>query len=773
MRLWQRVIEESPEGTGLISPAHVAGWAALARQTLLDLGLPGGVPARVPDSDDSAAFGRWSRQFDAALDAAGWIDPASLLFRLNRLPIGKDATGVLLLDPEPDASPERQRLRDYWQSAGLAFAGLVPETGNTAPRLQLTADTEDELQQAALWCERIIGQHPRARVAVVVPGLDVRSAEVERVFSDRLGQDLVTNTIGTRPGDTGIIGAALSVLLLVSTRADFGSLSRWLRSPFFESRDVDRQRQAAALECRLRSDIRSQHGFLYAYRSLGLRAEIQGRLPDAAARLDAVLDRLPRRATLSHWVEIWQAALTTLGWRGMTDGLAEPLADVWDRTLAGVAALTPLTPALDLPAALDELDRVITGQTVRQPPGLRGVHLLQRVAAIGPGFAGAWVTGMTEQGWPELPRPNPLVPWSLQLAHGMPAARPGAALATAMLELERLRRRVHELVLSCPVRVLDQPQVPHPRFGVWSATATGPTPTASRPTFVASRIGARARETASDPVPALRGRHIPGGARTLELQASCPLRAFGEARLGARALEPAQRGIDGRLRGVLLHRTLELLHRPGMRPAADAALDDAVAAAAAELLRPGDACWQAQTGAERRRVRRLITDWLELETQRTAFETIAVERRTEIDIDGWTLGGRIDRIDRVAGGAELLLDYKTGSNPRHGWHDDRLADCQLPLYAQLAGPEVGAIVVAVLNDEGVRYRALGPLASGFPGKHEVLDARDWQARQARWREQLRQLITEFAAGDTRISGTGSDLERTLWAALARTARLAR
>jgi exodeoxyribonuclease-5 len=773
MRLWQRVIEESPEGAELISPAHVAGWAALARQTLLDLGLAGGGSLEAGDSDDIAAFERWNRRFDAALDAAGWIDPASLLFRLNRLPVGNDATDILLLDPEPVDPPELRRLRDRWRSAGLGISSLVPEADHAIPRLLLAADAEDELRQAALWCERILGQNSHARVAVVVPALDALSADVERVFADRLGPGLVSNPVGSPLADSGIIGAALSMLLLLSPRADFGTLSRWLRSPFFGSSDDDRQRQAAALECRLRSDGGSQQGFLYAYRSQGLRAELQRRLPDAAAGLDAVLDRLPRRATLSRWVEIWQAGLKTLGWRGITSGLAEPLADAWDRTLAGVAELTPVTPALDLPAALDELDQVVARQAIRLPPGLRGVHLLRRVSEIGPGFAGAWVTGMTEQGWPEPPRPNPLVPWSLQLANGMPAARPGAALAMGVLELERLGRRVPDLVLSCPVRVLDQPQVPHPRFHGWSASAAEPSRTASRPTFASSRIGARAQETFRDHAPALQGRHVPGGARTLDLQATCPLKAFVEARLGARALEPAQRGIDGRLRGVLLHRALELLHRPGMSTAADTAVENAAAAAAAELLPSGDAWWQAQAWAEQRRVRRLMTAWLELESQRTSFETIAVERRTEIEIDGWTLGARIDRIDCVAGGAELLLDYKTGSNPPRGWRDERLADCQLPLYAQRTGPEVGAIVVATLNDDGVSYRALGPQATGFPGKHADLDARDWHAQQERWRVQLLDLIREFAAGDTRIPGTGSGLERTLWAALARSARLAR
>ena len=95
------------------------------------------------------------------------------------------------------------------------------------------------------------------------------------------------------------------------------------------------------------------------------------------------------------------------------------------------------------------------------------------------------------------------------------------------------------------------------------------------------------------------------------------------------------------------------------------------------------------------------------------------------------------------------------------------------------GPPVAAIVVAVLNADGASYRALGPRADALPvkssgagsGSATVLDARDWQQQLERWRAQLLALIGEFAAGDTRIPGRGEDLDGTLWAALARTARM--
>jgi probable DNA repair protein len=770
-RLWQRIIEESSEGASLLSPARVASWAQQARRTLLDHGIQGDSALRAQDPGDSGAFLRWQRQFDRALDDAGWIDPESLLYRLNRLPLERTAGNVLLLDPDPAELPERRRWRENWRAMGLGVASLVPDIHDTSPRLVLAGDPEDELELAAEWALRLTVDDPRGRVAVVIADLDARSAEAEQVFADRFGAAGVTAPAGHPLGATGIVGAARNALELLSSRADFGTLSRWLRSPFFESADRDRQRQAVKLECRLRADVRSQQGFLIAYRAQGLRAELDRHLPDATARLDAVLDRLPRRANLSRWVELWQWALKTLGWRGITNGLDDRVGESWERTLASLAELTPVTEAVDLQGAIDELDRVVAGQRLAAPSRICGVHLLRRISEVGPGFTGVWVTGFSDQNWPEPPPANPLVPWSLQLELGMPAVRPGVVLAAAAEDLERLRRRVPELVLSCPERILDQPQVPHPRFSGWSTMARGAADRASVVPFAASRIGARARETHVDKAPPLEGRKIPGATRTLDLQSSCPLRAFVESRLGVRELAPVPRGIDGRLRGNLLHCILELLHRPPSAGAGEAMVDDSIAAAFGELLPQGDDSWQAQVELERRRTRRVLGAWLEAESLRTAFTTIAVEQRAAIDIDGWEINGRIDRVDRLASGEELLLDYKTGKRVGARWLGERLADCQLPLYAQRPGAAVAAIVLVALNDAGPSYRARGPRADAFPGSGAVVDVLEWRAELERWRSQLLALVEEFARGDTRIRGRGGDLEGTLWPALARSAQL--
>lgn len=760
-RLWQSVIDESPEGVELIDTASIADWAQAARRGLLEQGIAPRMQLW-QGSAAQTAWLRWNHEFEQALQRQAWIDADSLLYELNRHPESDAPGNLTLLDPPVELAPELERMLADRRTAGAHIRIEWPAPCTAQRRMLIAGNPDDELDRAVEWAaERLEREQPR-RLAVVVPDLDTRLTEVGQAFSDHLGSGLVGSAKGRPASDMAILGAAVNVLRLLSPRADFGVVSRWLRSPFFATGDADQARQAATFERWFRTDPRSQQNFVEAWRERGLRSELARRLPQTAARIDQVLDRMPHRASPTNWAAFWQASLRILGWQGAQPAATDPWREPWERGLAGLAALTPIIGLLDASAALDELEHLLGKQQLVAPMPIHGVHLLARIDDVGPGFDGAWVMGFSERNWPEPAMPNPLLPWPVQQTHRIPGAEPQAALAAANKNLERLLARVPELVLSCPARVLDQPQVPNPRFNDWQEHALEPPRASSRANFAALRIGARERESLADPAPALIGNRIPGGARTLDLQSACPVLAFATIRLAAEPLESPARGIDARLRGILVHRALEIF----LRSDADDR-DGAAAAAVAELLPAGDAAWQTQVAAEQVRIERMMRALLELESGRPEFATIAIERRTRIMLAGREISCRIDRIDELAAGGEILLDYKTGKRTSADWFNERLGDCQLPLYAQHSGSATAAIALIVLNEEGARVRAAGPAADGFPGRQTLIAAADWPAQINRWRLQLASLVEEFAGGDVRIRSDQRELAGDAYGALTR------
>ena len=745
-RLWRRVIEESEQGEALVSSGGVAAWAKAARQSLFEYGLAPDEQGGCLWQDDAAAFLNWNRRFEATLNRNDWVDPDSLLSRINRLPADGAGHDLVLLDPL-SVSPETEMLLVRWRAAGHSVEIVEPDDHKATLEARIAADPADELRQAADWAARRLQAQSGIRIAVVVPDFETRRDAVESIFEDTLGAERIMG--GGRPvADIAACGAALTAIRLLSAGADFEVLSRWLRSPFFSSDDESRERNALALELTLRSEPRAQRDFVMAWRRLGLKSVFQKPLPDTTRQLDEAFDRLPHRATPTTWAAVWQSCLKTLGWHGFEPGLPGMLQAAWDNTWAAFSELTPVVGPMDMQSAFDEFDRIASSQSVVEPMRLGGVHLMSRISQIGPGYRGAWISGATAEAIPQPGTSNPFLPWAVQATHSMPGANPDLELDASRKELHRLMRRVPEAVFSCPARNRDQPQMPSPLVGGWRQAGIRLRAGEGGQSYTGTRMGARAWEDRCDQAPALTGNKIPGGTRTLDLQAACPVKAFCVTRLRASPLEMPVRGIDPRLRGVLVHRVLELLLDPKAPDVIDARFGACIEAAFTELVRVGDDCWEMQVRAERVRIERMIRAFLEHEAGRPVFRTIDVERRSDIVIDGWQLSCRIDRVDRLASGDEWLIDYKTGQSSGGGWFLERLSDCQLPVYAQHS--EVAGIVAIRLSDNAIDYRATGRRGGPWPGKPRIFDEAAWEAQIGHWNNQIVDLINEFVSGDVRL-----------------------
>jgi hypothetical protein len=254
-----------------------------------------------------------------------------------------------------------------------------------------------------------------------------------------------------------------------------------------------------------------------------------------------------------------------------------------------------------------------------------------------------------------------------------------------------------------------------------------------------------------DPAPAFLERQLPGGARTLDLQARCPVRAFCETRLKARSLLSAERGLSPRARGIVTHRALELL--AGARPAA-ASVDIAasVQRALAETFGPARRAFAALLELEAARLEALLARFIEAELRRPAFRTVGVEQRTDVRVGDVAIACRFDRLDELADGTLALIDYKSGAGrTKSRWLDGRLASVQLPLYALEAGPRLSALLTLELGGATIAYRGVARRPDLLADTlRAVPDAAAWRALLERWRTQIQGLVEEYVGGDVRV-----------------------
>ena len=76
-----------------------------------------------------------------------------------------------------------------------------------------------------------------------------------------------------------------------------------------------------------------------------------------------------------------------------------------------------------------------------------------------------------------------------------------------------------------------------------------------------------------------------------------------------------------------------------------------------------------------------MSEWLALEKKRPPFQVIEQETERSLELSGLRLRLKIDRIDQLEDGGQLLIDYKTGMTSIQDWLTERLRQPQLPLYA--------------------------------------------------------------------------------------------
>ncbi|MGH8716016.1 MAG: PD-(D/E)XK nuclease family protein, partial [Burkholderiales bacterium] len=173
-----------------------------------------------------------------------------------------------------------------------------------------------------------------------------------------------------------------------------------------------------------------------------------------------------------------------------------------------------------------------------------------------------------------------------------------------------------------------------------------------------------------------------------------------------------------------------------------------------------DVMTQAFTALEQERVAMLLMRLLELEKNRAPFELLAREKPQHVTVAGIEVSTRPDRMDRLADGSRVILDYKTGRKAGVGdWLGERPDEPQLPLYAVSAGrDDIAAVAFVQLHAQDVMFKGLSRDEGLLPGVQTLAGNRiaaqnwaSWQEMLEGWRAMLENLAREYLDGRADVS----------------------
>jgi len=804
--LWGSVLRNDAHAQLLLRPESLATRLRDTRRLAVEWRLDLDHPAWLGDENENhAAFHQWNRAFETLCQRQHWIAPEDRTAWLAQALSGVQFTspgniGLLGFDEFNPAQSELIAALLTGENSVRRLA--ITPAGRKAASWQ-SRSRQDELQEMARWVRHWYEKEPGSRIAVVVPDLHSRRQEVERALREILipghgepgdGAKPWNISLGTPLTRYPMIDAAFSLLVLLESRIDIRDIGRVLRSSWIKGGVSERNSRALLEKCLRENYPRQLKLSEVWYRAAEIRKydrNHQELPPDQQTPqcwnspiLVSLINTLRRFERDHHaarapsaWAEAFDRLLSALGWPlGDADRPGANVTDhgenwqtfqAWQDGLRELASLDATIRRLGRRAAIHQLHQVCREQIFQSRTAPANIQVLGLYEVSGLRFDHLWVLGLHNDNWPPTAQPNPFIPGGLQQQAQLPQSSPQRELEVARTITRRLLETADDCVFSYPVQLDGETVLPSPLLSGAQAVPPGQLPGWAGDSWLATVHAAD--KPVVDPLlmpGPLKYDTARGGSSILRHQALCPFRAFASNRLGAEGLETPADGISALLHGGLIHKVLENFWRETRTQETLLRLD--ADALEARIRKHVDQLVEEERslkhrpefrGVEGDRLARLTAAHLELEKTREPFEVIGFEREIQQEIEGQTIRLVIDRVDRLPGGDDVIIDYKTGKVEPKKWFGERPEDPQLPLYSISAEATPAAIAFAVIRDDDCLYRGVVTRDGIFPGlpprpgknNSAIIGAgADMPGTIKNWRQVLHRLMAEFLAGEAAI-----------------------
>ncbi len=761
---WDRIVRSAPNADDLLQAAATAAAAqqtwALAVKWRVDLDR-----AEAEGGEDAAAFAEWARSFRDKCRQDNLIEEA-------RLPdVLRESIGMLRLPEKAllagfdEFSPQQEEFFEAVRCSGCkidVMPALRPGMPVSSVRVEV-ADAEQGLAGAARWARALVEQDPSTTIGVIVPDLPQRCAKVDRIFRSVLDpatqlpgkhrSSMVNLSAGEPLSQYPLVRSALTILRLRPSGNEWSDISLLLLDPYIAGAGEERA-DRANIDARLRKGGLSRVAISDVRRE-SVRAPSCPILARVLDRLEQVWQELPNQQTPAAWAGTFVAALEAAGWPGdrPLDSVEFQTVEAWKDAMSEFAGTDFAVGEVGLNDALSLLAR-IAGQIAFQPESADApVQVMGALEAAGMRFDHLWIAGLDDGTWPPPASPDPFLPVRLQREAGVPRCSADQSLAFATKVTDRLLASSPDIVVSYPARDGDRELRPSPLILSLPPVALADLNLWDDLSYAEHIRASRAVERVVDEQgpPVAENAQQRGGVKVFEYQAACPFHAFVELRLAAEDLDSPEPGLDPGSRGTLVHSTLERFWQEVRTQEALCTrrdIPDVIKEAAAWAIER----FQARRGAplperfaqlERRRLEQLAAEWLEIEKQREPFEVVQPEGEQEAEVGGIRFRLKIDRVDRLRDGSDVIVDYKTNRPSVNEWEGDRPDAPQLPLYSVVhTDHPLAGVAFGVLKPGEMKYRGVVERQEIIPGAQ----ATEIEPRVAEWRGVLEKLAADFRGG---------------------------
>lgn len=782
--IWEKILLNTKENEQLLQISETAdlirsAWSLL-KQWQVDINHPAFYVA-----DDYAALASWIQAFQNICETQHWIDIASL----PEILITKIQNSEMIPPSQlcmfgfSEYSPQLKQLLKTCESHGSMIIH-VPLSDNkllsTATCISLL-DQEIEILTMARWAKLTVAQNPSATIGCVIPDLDKIRDRVVQVFSEVFA-DEHTYTIdpqaspfnisaGKSLANYPIINTALQLLSLHKSIISNETFSNILMTPFIGEAEIERNKRANYDRILRLNNKKTIQLEAIAKEEYDDRLSLSKNCPHLARRLRAFFDLITKNQqplTFTEWAKQFTELLTTLGWPGERSLNSEEyqIVESWLNLLSEYTTLDYIAKPVNLPEALRRLHKMVSHRIFQAKSPEAPIQVLGVLEAAAHPFDYLWVAGMDDLAWPPQPRPHPFIPKSLQRELHMPHATAERELNFCKTLIDQFKQSASYLIFSHAeqneaLELQSSPLIKDlPKINAENLKLETYIPR-SQHIFNTKNIEKIIDEKAPD---VTTDEKIRGGVSVIKQQALCPFKSFSEWRLHAHAFESPLPGLRAKDRGTVIHKALEIiwnklkdhatlisLSEIELKSLIDQSIDIALC-----TVPNSHSEFTQYISLEKQRLHNLISEWLQIEKSRSSFKIITNEKSVPFTLGQLSLTIKIDRIDELADGKRLIIDYKTGKhNEIQSWFSERPEEPQLPLYALLDKDHTCGISFAQIHAgehlfKGVSHYALDISGIKLISEIKKATALSWNEQLTQWQQVLTQLSDDFYHGNAKV-----------------------
>lgn len=778
--IWKQAIEQVERDAPLLDVQSAVRLAIEADRLMDEWALS--VPP-LHETPDYQRFRAWRKQYRALLTSFGAED-ANLAFE-SVCETFERATlpypGQIVLAGFSEISPRMSRLLACLAAAGCRIYRLKNDRKPAQRRSCVVGGNAiEEWEVAVRWAHERLRRDPDQRLAIVSPTLEQDAALVHRLLARTFQEPgasppMAFNIAVARPlVEWPFIRAAVHWLDVIGSFLRDHSVSPSVAGSALLGGGCVAHGHEAGKRAVLDAAWRRNRVVKISLPEFSqYLADFSPILHESWVVTINICIQAPRRQGAVAWAQAIREWLVALGFPGVDtlDSDTFQSLEAFDRVLTQFAHQVALLGSVSATEAIAILRRLLR-ETLFQPqrdPSSR-LDVLGLLEAEGGHWDALWVMGLTDNVLPASPRPNPLIPAAVLKAAQAPRATPERELQWAQGLFDDLVCCAPEVVMSHALHEGESELRPSPFISGWPTQAAASFVKAETDKF-ASGLLTEMEVLADNQGPALSAQErVRGGVQVLDDQARNPLWAFVKYRLHARQLTDYAEPGESNARGIFLHGVMERLWRKLENQerlhefAQQGRLSAIVRGCADEAAQLALVDYSERLRQlEVERACAVVQAWVEIENKRPPFSIYELERRHVWQYKHLELGMQIDRIDQLADGRWLVIDYKSGNgsvDPKSFWTRPRPVDLQLPLYAAVLQQEhaqsqeetVAALVLAKLHAGGNETKGLADIDC-FPGVAAVEKwswsagaDKTWEQVLLDWRRAISMLADEFISG---------------------------